>query len=116
MRWHQRRSPASSETKYPLADAVQTPQAKGAVDRAQGVNEIGESPPAFARRTPYFLIASAPPLWGVVSHKGIYSVIRIPGKSAPVLRELLSPYLIPSMMYKLPQSRPKDNGEVKDIV
>ena len=52
----------------------------------------------------------------VISHKGIYSVIRIPGKSAPVLRELLSPYLIPSMMYKLPQSRPKDNGEVKDIV
>ena len=46
----------------------------------------------------------------VIPHKKVYSVILIPGNRAPVLRQLLLPHLIPSMMYKLPQSRPGDHG------
>ena len=39
----------------------------------------------------------------VIPHKTKYSVVEISGKSAPLLRKLLIPFLIPSMMYKLPR-------------
>lgn len=39
----------------------------------------------------------------VIVHKKKYYVIRISRESAPVVNEILKNYLIPSMMYKLPQ-------------
>ena len=53
----------------------------------------------------------------VIPHKKKYFVIFIPGGDAGRLRSLLQPYLIPSMLYKLPDSRViLSRGRVKEIV
>lgn len=39
----------------------------------------------------------------VISHKGKYSVIRIPSADIAVLRDIIKPHMIPTMMYKLPK-------------
>ena len=45
--------------------------------------------------------------WGCTSrcipHKGKYYVVQFSGRDAPLLRQMLIPHLIPSMMYKLPR-------------
>ena len=41
-------------------------------------------------------------------HKEKYYVVQFPGRDAPLLRQMLSPHLISTMMYKLP--RPKGTG------
>lgn len=40
---------------------------------------------------------------GVIPHKNKYWVVRIPAANAGVLRDLISPYMIPSMLYKVPK-------------
>lgn len=39
----------------------------------------------------------------VIQHKGKYWVIKIPSEDAKILRDLIAPYIIPSMEYKLPK-------------
>lgn len=40
----------------------------------------------------------------VISHKGYYSIIKIPYTDSAHLVQLVKPYILESMMYKLPKS------------
>ena len=58
--------------------------------------------------------------WGLnceaILHKQKYWVIKTDVKDVKIIYSLLNPYLIPSMIYKLPLPKIDDNKRVKDIV